>query len=101
MSEFTQFDPFDLTVRAMCHHHLGQPKEAAACLHIVHERWPKVDPRIYPELQRPPGRGGDADRGKTAAVARRVVASRHTGPSRVMPGTRSKSASLLARWLRP
>jgi WD40 repeat protein len=50
MSEFTQFDPFDLTVRAMCHHHLGQPKEAAACLRIVHERWPKVDPETNPEL---------------------------------------------------
>ncbi len=50
MSEFTQFDPFDLTVRAMCHHHLGQPKEAAACLRIVHEQWPKVNPESYPEL---------------------------------------------------
>jgi hypothetical protein len=50
MSEFTPFDPFDLTVRAMCHHHLGQPKEAAAYLRIVHERWPKVDPERYPEL---------------------------------------------------
>jgi hypothetical protein len=32
---FHQFrlDPVDLLVRAMCHHHLGHPKEAQACLH--------------------------------------------------------------------
>jgi hypothetical protein len=26
------FDPVDLLVREMCHHHLGHPKEAQACL---------------------------------------------------------------------
>jgi hypothetical protein len=31
------FEPMDLAVRAMCHHHLGQPKEAGACLWHVRE----------------------------------------------------------------
>ncbi len=30
-------DPIELCVRAMCHHHLEQPKEAQACLRQVHE----------------------------------------------------------------
>lgn len=34
MDLFT-FDPVDLTVRAMCHHHLGQPQEAGASLQQV------------------------------------------------------------------
>ena len=31
VSQFT-FEPMDLALRAMCHHHLGQPKEAEAYL---------------------------------------------------------------------
>jgi WD40 repeat protein len=29
------FDPVDLMVRAMCHHHLGHPKEGKACLQLA------------------------------------------------------------------
>jgi hypothetical protein len=32
-TQFT-FDPMDLAVRAMCHHQLGQPKEAETCLRM-------------------------------------------------------------------
>jgi hypothetical protein len=47
MSPFTQLmfkdgvsrlpDAADLLVRAMCHHHLGQPKEAGICLRMTRE----------------------------------------------------------------
>lgn len=35
------FDPVDLLVRAMCHHHLGHPKEAKACLNQARGILPK------------------------------------------------------------
>ena len=34
--EFT-IDPMDLAVRAMCHHHLGRPKEAETCLRMTRD----------------------------------------------------------------
>jgi len=30
-------EPIGLIVRAMCHHHLGQPKAAGICLHMARE----------------------------------------------------------------
>ncbi len=32
------FDPIDLTVRAMCHHHLKQPHLAATCLRQARQK---------------------------------------------------------------
>jgi len=34
-------DPVDVIVRAMCYHHLNQPQEAAACLHLGRDFWGK------------------------------------------------------------
>ncbi len=46
------FDPVDLLVRAMCHHHLGDSREAKACLNEARGTWGKYGYAINDD-QRP------------------------------------------------